>query len=305
MARKPTYEELEQRVKELEKEAAERKRMEEDLARIFNLSLDMLCIAGLDGYFKRLNPAFERTLGYTNEELLARPFLDFIHPEDRAASMAEIKRLAAGAPTINFENRYRCKDGSYNWLAWSVAPLAEEGLVYAVARDITRRKRAEEALQRAHDELERRVEERTAELVLANKQLRAEIEERKQAEEALRESEQKYKTLTESSLTGINIHQDGKYVFVNDRFAQIHGYKREELLGEHYLTLVHPDERERVRQTGSKRLNGEPAPQRYEVNRLRKDGGAVWCETIAVRIEYKGKPALMGNIVDINERKRA
>ncbi|MEE9151602.1 MAG: PAS domain S-box protein [Thermoplasmata archaeon] len=127
----------------------------------------------------------------------------------------------------------------------------------------------------------------------------------KRTEEALQESEQKYKTITESSLTGIYIHQDGRCVFVNDRFAQIHGYKRDELLGEHYLTLIHPDERERVRQIGSKRLKGEPAPKRYEVKRLRKDGEAVWCETIAVNIEYRGKPAIMGNIVDINEHKRA
>ena len=167
------------------------------------------------------------------------------------------------------------------------------------------KKQMEEALHKAHEELERRVEERTAELVGANKQLKAEIEERKQSQESLRESEEKYKTLTESSLTGIYIHQDGRYVFVNDRFAQIHGYKPEELLGEHYLTLIHPDETERIKQIRSKRLKGEPAPDRYEVKRLRKDGEAVWCETIPVRIEYRGKPAIIGNIVDINEHKLA
>jgi PAS domain S-box-containing protein len=233
MTRKPTYEELEKRVKELEKETVKRKRAEEDLDRIFNLSLDMLCIAGLDGYFKRLNPAFEKTLGYTNEELLARPFLDFIHPEDRATSMAEINRLAAGAPTIYFENRYRCKDGSYNWLAWSIAPLAEEGLVYAVGRDITGRRRAGEALQRAHDELERRVEERTAELIVANKQLKVEIEERKQAEETLRESEAQKKAILDASVDRIRlVDTDMRIIWANKTTTRELNMAPEDLVGQ-------------------------------------------------------------------------
>jgi len=233
MSRKSTYEELEKRVKELEKETVKRKRAEEDLDRIFNLSLDMLCIAGLDGYFKRLNPAFEKTLGYTNEELLARPFLDFIHPEDRATSMAEINRLAAGAPTIYFENRYRCKDGSYNWLAWSIAPLAEEGLVYAVGRDITGRRRAEEALQRAHDELERRVEERTAELIVANKQLKVEIEERKQAEETLRESEAQKKAILDASVDRIRlVDTDMRIIWANKTTTRELNTAPEDLVGQ-------------------------------------------------------------------------
>ena len=128
---------------------------------------------------------------------------------------------------------------------------------------------------------------------------------RKRAEEAVRESEEKYKTLIESSLTGIFIHQDGKYVFVNDRFAEIHGYTPEELLGKEYLTLIPADERDTLAQIASARLRGEDVPERYEVQRLGKDGKTIWCEMMATRIEYGGRPAIMGNIIDISERKRA
>jgi PAS domain S-box-containing protein len=127
----------------------------------------------------------------------------------------------------------------------------------------------------------------------------------KNVEEALRESEEKHRTLTENSHTGVFIHRDGKYVFVNDRFAEIHGYTTEELLGKDHLTLVHPDEREIVRQMASERLKGEAAPQRYEVRRLRKDGKSMWCEVMAKRVQHRGRPAIMGNIIDISERKRA
>jgi PAS domain S-box-containing protein len=129
--------------------------------------------------------------------------------------------------------------------------------------------------------------------------------ERKRAEEVLRESEEKYGTLVESSLTGIFIHQNGKYVFVNDRFADIHGYQPEELLGQDPLILLDPDEREAARQVISNRLKGKSVPERYEVRRLRKDGKIIWCEMMATRIEYAGKPAVMGNTVDITDRKRA
>ncbi|MFH1951148.1 MAG: PAS domain S-box protein [Pseudomonadota bacterium] len=131
------------------------------------------------------------------------------------------------------------------------------------------------------------------------------ITEKKRAEESLRESGKKYKILTESSLTGIFIHQDGKYVFVNDRFAQIHGYKSEELLVKDYLTLIHPDERGAVKQRASKRLKGKAVPQRYEIKRLRKDGKTIWCEIMVTLIQYSGRPAIMGNIIDITEREQA
>jgi PAS domain S-box-containing protein len=103
----------------------------------------MLCVAGTDGYFRRLNPAFESTLGYSREELLSHPFLDFVHPEDREKTLAEVRKLTKGIQTVQFENRYRRKDGSYCWLAWTAAPEAERGLIYATALDVTEEKRAE------------------------------------------------------------------------------------------------------------------------------------------------------------------
>lgn len=112
-----------------------------ELQRLFDLSLEMLCIAGTDGYFKRLNPAFEATLGYSLGELLSRPFIEFVHPEDREATLAEIRKLREGIPTVHFENRYRCKHGSHRWLAWTSMPQAD-GLLYCTALDVTEQKRA-------------------------------------------------------------------------------------------------------------------------------------------------------------------
>ncbi len=126
----------------------DRKRAERDRDRLFNFSLDMLCIAGFDGYFKQLNPAWTKVLGWTNEELMSKPYLDFVIPEDRQPTIDAAGGLGEGKTVITFENRYRCKDGSHRWMSWNAYPLMEEKLIFAAARDITDQKQAEEIRSR-------------------------------------------------------------------------------------------------------------------------------------------------------------
>ncbi|MEY2541017.1 MAG: hypothetical protein QOI22_619, partial [Verrucomicrobiota bacterium] len=126
-----------------------RRQAEDERNRFFALSRDMLCILGFDGYYKDLNPAWQATLGYTDAELLAKPFIEFVHPDDRQATLVEAEKLAGGNALITFENRYRCKDGSYRDFLWSATPVVEDGLIYGAARDVTDRKHAEEALLKA------------------------------------------------------------------------------------------------------------------------------------------------------------
>jgi PAS domain S-box-containing protein len=131
-----------------------RRRAEREAERTFDLSRDILCIAGLDGYFKRVNPAFEQTLGYSREELLSRPLFDFIHPPDVERSRGALEALGRGQEIVHFENRQRHSDGSLRWIEWNVRPAPDEGLVYAVGRDVTDRRRAADELQAAKRDVE-------------------------------------------------------------------------------------------------------------------------------------------------------
>ncbi len=124
--------------------------------RFIDLSVDMFCIAGFDGYFKSVNPIWEKTLGFTAQELTTRPFMDFIHPDDRPATEGKRDGLLHGEAALAFENRYLCKGGSYKWFSWNAVAVPQRGLMYAVARDVTQLKKWSLQISQQNQELELR-----------------------------------------------------------------------------------------------------------------------------------------------------
>jgi PAS domain S-box-containing protein len=116
----------------------------DDFEGFFSIGPELACIASTDGYFKKVNPAWQETLGYSEDDLLTTPFLEFIHPDDLPATLKEVEKQLAGETTSNFINRYRCRDGSYRWFDWRSTPARNGKIMYATARDITERKLAEE-----------------------------------------------------------------------------------------------------------------------------------------------------------------
>jgi PAS domain S-box-containing protein len=127
---------------------------ESEAEQFFDLSIDLLCIAGFDGYFKRVNAALARTLGYSNRELLSRPFFDVVHPHDLERCRAVLARLQDGHDVVGFEHRAICADWSVRWLQRNTRTMPERGVVYGVARDVTDRRRADAELREAQGMVE-------------------------------------------------------------------------------------------------------------------------------------------------------
>ncbi|MBD2440168.1 PAS domain S-box protein [Nostoc sp. FACHB-110] len=217
----------------------------EQYSRFFSLSLDLLCIAGFDGYFKEINPAWTKILGWSQQELLGKPFIEFVHPADKDTTLLEAQKLAMSFETIYFENRYLCHDGSYKWLSWSSTPFVEEQLIYAVARDITLQKENEIALQKTIQELEA------------------------------------FKfALNAHSLVAIT-DATGRINYANDKFCEVSQYSREELLGQDHRIVnsgYHPQEFfANLWQTiTAGRI------WRGEVKNKAKDGSFYWVDTLIV-----------------------
>jgi PAS domain S-box-containing protein len=131
---------------------ARRARAQDELDRIFTLSPDLITVADFDGHFTRVNPAGEQILGYTEEELHARPYLDLVHPDDRQKTAAEAAAVSHGRTTLAFENRFVRKDGTHRVLEWTSTPVPEDRVMYGVARDVTERREAEVELERLANE---------------------------------------------------------------------------------------------------------------------------------------------------------
>src|SRR5215471_13417949 len=117
-----------------------------EVMELLDLALDLICVAGLDGYFKRVNQAWTDILGYTKEELLTQPWINLVHPDDQQATIAEASKVFQGHKTMRFQNRCRSKDGSFRWIMWTAAAPTDRQFFYATGRDVTEIKRDEDLL---------------------------------------------------------------------------------------------------------------------------------------------------------------
>ncbi|MBF0458272.1 MAG: PAS domain S-box protein [Nitrospirae bacterium] len=220
--------------------------MAEERDTFFDASPDMACVFN-DRYLIQVNPMFEKVLGFTKEELYSKPFLEFIHPHGREAAAAAIsKQLNTGVKTIGFENRCICKNGDIKVLSWTAAPLFEDGIMYATARDITQQK------------------EMAAKLI-------DEVASRKRAEGHL-------KLLIDASFEGIVISEKGRILSTNKQFAEMFGYELEEIHAKMILDFVAPQSRKIVLDHITERYDHQ-----YECLGLKKDGTTI---NVEIRVKY-------------------
>jgi len=253
----------------------ERKRAEHEMAasreefdRFFALIPDLAVVASADGFFKKVNPAWEKTLGFSSAEVLGQPIESFIHPDDVAATCQEVLRQLDGQGTIRFVNRYRTKAGEYRWLEWVATP-AVGGSLYATARDITARK---------------------------------------QAEAALPESEAKFRDLFDGAPVAYHeLDMDGMVRRVNRAECALLGYEAGDMLGRPIWEFISGTDREASRVTFRRKLSGERPLRPYQRCYLRRDGGDLWVEIhdVLVRDEKGEIVGIRTALVDITERKRA
>jgi PAS domain S-box-containing protein len=275
MPTKPTNEELKKEVEKAEEEVLMHKQAEEvgknehKYKILFNNLPYKIFQKDKGSVYVSCNDNFARDLDIKPDEINGKTDYDFFPKELAKKYRADDRRIISSGKTEEIEEKY-LEDGQEIWVLTVKTPIrdAEDRItgVIGVFRDITWRKRAEAAL---------------------------------------RESEEKHSTLVENSLTGIYIDQDGKIVFANKRFAEIYGYSTDEVAHLKSWQLVHPEDSALTNEIRQKRLNGEKAPSEYEARGLTKNGRTIWVARRNTRIEYNGRPAILGNILDITWRKRA
>jgi PAS domain S-box-containing protein len=251
------------------RDISERKLAEDQLNYFFSLSLDMLCIAQ-DGYFKRVSPAFMQTLGWSTQELLTRPYLDFVHPDDQSMTEHEVKmEIDAGKKTLDFENRYLHKDGSWRVLSWSSVSNAD-GLLYATARDITERKRIEQENYQLNNQLSwfKRTLDRTLECIFMFRP------------DTLR------------------------FIYVNEEARRQVGYSETELVQMTPLDIKPEFNMQQFRQMLQPLLEGTLQSLTFQSNYRHKDGHFIPVEVLLQYIQLQGQePCFVAMAHDITQRK--
>jgi len=259
-----------------EENIRERKRAEEELRdseeryrTVLEASPDPVVAYDMDGKVTYTNPSFTKVFGWDAAELSGKK-MDYVPHENWPETKGMIDRVLAGETFSGVTSRRYTKEGKILDVSISAAThVNHEGVPVGsvhVVRDITEQRRTEEAV---------------------------------------RESEKKYSSLVENSLTGIYIDQDGRIVFANTRFAEIYGYSRDELMDIESWRLVYPEDRVLTDEIRTKRVKGEEVPLEYEARGLTKEGETIWITRRNTRVSYGGKPAILGNIVEITERKQA
>ncbi|MCX9010721.1 MAG: PAS domain S-box protein [Candidatus Methanoperedens sp.] len=291
-------------------ELKELRNSEERYRALYEESPSMYFTVDTGGRVLSINNFGAKQLGYSVEELVGQPIFKVIYEDDKKVIHQEITVCLQSAGCIAVEELRKVrKDGTILWVkevARSIPVAGGSMIILIVCEDITDRKRMEEELRRAHDELEARIQERTAELIKSNRDLQAEIEEHRRAEEALRESEKRYRYLVETTFEGIwTIDPDGKTSYANQRAAEMLGYAVHEMLGMQPLDFVFPDDIPLAKQ--GLELQKERPREEFDFRLRHRNGSEVWVHAINVPIfdeqgEYLGALAMF---TDITERKRA